>query len=135
MLQLEMIKDFNSLSFTMLLNKPSKNVESASSSSKAKATTRTTPTSLSSNQITLSYQAKDQEEWVSLPYIENAKRNDVGPIVFDGSISITQKIRGNRCIAKLARQDYSLESLEIDDEDESTFIIGIFQCLQTPVFF
>lgn len=115
----------------MASQNPSKGLKSANPSS-SKPKTPATPTSLTAKNAALSYQVQDHEEWIPLPCIRKIEKINVGPAVFQGSISITQKTEGNRCIFQLQKLDYSSKPFAIVDEDSKKYLMGIFRCLHTP---
>lgn len=67
---------------------------------------------------------------VDLPCIGKASKNNVGPVVFDGDISITQKAAGNRCTLRLGKPEYSLQDhrfvLGSVDDNEQYMLVGYF---------
>ena len=67
---------------------------------------------------------------VQLPCIGKANKNNVGPVVFNGDISITQKAAGNRCTLRLRKSEYSLQEnrfvLGSADDDEGRMLVGYF---------
>ena len=111
----------------MPLENPSKGVEASSAS-------RTRPVitlkSMKADEGAFPYKSHGQDDWIPLPVIGYVKRNDVKPIVFDGSILITQKEKGNRCKVKLEEKDYSLESFTIGTD--GIHIVGVLKSLNTP---
>ena len=67
---------------------------------------------------------------VELPCIGKANKNNVGPVVFNGDISITQKAAGNRCTLRLCKSEYSLQEnrfvLGTVDDNEMRMFVGCF---------
>ena len=67
---------------------------------------------------------------VELPCFGKANKNNVGPVVFNGDISITQKAAGNRCTLRLHKSEYSLQerrfALGSADDDEEHLFVGYF---------
>ena len=67
---------------------------------------------------------------VGLPCIGKASKDNVGPVVFDGDISITQKAAGNRCTLRLRNSEYSLQEnrfvLGCVDDNERFMLVGYF---------
>lgn len=73
---------------------------------------------------------------VVLPCIGETNKYNVGPVVFSGDISITQKAKGNRCTLTLGKSDYALQedrfiSGSADDDEEHMFV-GHFRLRQVP---
>lgn len=109
----------------------SKGLKSAGPSS-SKPKTLAFPTSLTAKNAALSYKVQDNEEWIPLPCVRKTEKINVGPVVFQGSISITQKTGGNRCTFQLQKLDYSPEPFAIVNEDSKNYLMGVFRCLNTP---
>ena len=59
--------------------------------------------------------------------MRKTNKYSVGPVVFSGDISITQKAAGNRCTFRLRKADYRLQEDcfvlgSADDDDEGMFV-------------
>ena len=71
---------------------------------------------------------------LTLPCFGKTKKNNVGPVLFDGGLSITQKSGGNRCIFQLDRADYILNEkrfvLGSAQDDEQHMFVGHFQVIR-----
>ena len=67
---------------------------------------------------------------VELPCIGKTYKINVGPVVFDGNISITQKAAGNRCTLRLSKSEYSLQEkrfvLGTAGDNEVNMFVGYF---------
>ncbi|KAL8917306.1 MAG: hypothetical protein Q9208_008027 [Pyrenodesmia sp. 3 TL-2023] len=100
---------------------------SSSSKKSASATKKTVaskavecPKSMKTEDGTLSYslQEKAAAEWVVLSCVGPEQTVNVGPISFDqGSVSITQKVGGNRCILRLDKGKYTLKPCVVVSKD------------------
>ena len=76
---------------------------------------------------------------VELPCIGKTNKRNVGPVVFDGDVSITQKAAGNRCTLRLRKSEYRLQGnrflLGTVDDDEVNMFVGYFSMTgQMPAF-
>ena len=66
---------------------------------------------------------------VELPCIGKTNKRNVGPVVFDGDISITQKAAGNRCTLRLRKSEYGLQEnrFVLDTVDDRVdMLVGYF---------
>ena len=75
---------------------------------------------------------------VTFPCFGKIQKNDVGPIVLDGDISITQTTGSGRCIFKLRKADYMLEETHFvvgsASNDEERMFVGYFQVIQSSTY-
>ena len=87
------------------------------------------PTKLRTEEARLFFKCTDSTQWVELPRVGKNKTN-VGPVIFNGDISITQKARGTRCILSLGKSNYTLQGgrfvLGSADDHEEHMLVGCF---------
>ena len=65
-----------------------------------------------------------------LPCFGKLDKRNVGPVLFDRDLSITQKAGANKCIFKLGRLDYILEGRFVmgsADQNKEQMFVGVFQ--------
>jgi len=91
-----------------------------------KATPVSRPKKYKASKCMLHYTTEQTEEtvnllssdaWLTLETGSSySKAASVGPVVFDGSVTITQKGKGRKCILTWSPQQYTLRSAEVDPQ-------------------